>query len=82
MKLSHTPEDTAFGTGAQPPVLKAGSSGGWRQHKCSCPYKKNFTYKHLVAISTRVRVYNHIMAKQVPLSQKRKRGAPSNAKKA
>ena len=41
--------------------------------------------KHLIAISARLQLYGFaipILAKQIPLGQKRKRGAPQKAHKA
>ena len=58
----------------------------WTKGKCSCPYfSKNYKCKHLIAISIRLKLDDCIIplaAKQIPLGQKRKRGAPSKAKKA
>ena len=58
----------------------------WKLGKCSCPYFiKNYMCKHLIGISARCKLVGcqiPLIAKQVPLGQKRKRGAPSKAKKA
>jgi hypothetical protein len=58
----------------------------WKLGKCSCPYyTKNFMCKHLIAISATLRLEGCViplLAKTVPLGQKRKRGAPAKAKKA
>jgi hypothetical protein len=58
----------------------------WKLGKCSCPFfSKNYKCKHLIAISSALKLDNCIIpqnAKNIPLGQKRKRGAPTKAKKA
>ena len=51
----------------------------WKLGKCTCSYyTKNFMCKHLIAISATLRLVGCViplLAKSVPLGQKRKRGA-------
>ena len=52
----------------------------WKLGFCSCPfYAENYKCKHLTAISATLRLEGcsiPLTAKQMPLGQKKKRGAP------
>ena len=58
----------------------------WKLGRCSCPfYLKNYICKHVIAVSATLRLDGCIIpltAKQIPLGQKRKRGAPKKAAQA
>ena len=58
----------------------------WKLGTCSCQYFiKNYYFKHLIGLSARAKLPGCVIdmiAKQVPLGQKRRRGAPPRAKKA
>jgi hypothetical protein len=62
------------------------NSLNWKLGKCSCPYyAKNYKCKHLTAISATLHLPGceiPLTAKQIPLGQKRRRGAPSKARQA
>ena len=61
----------------------------WRQSRCNCPFfHKNYICKHIIGLSKQLNIgdmKNCVIpatAKQILLGQKRKRGAPTKAKKA
>lgn len=56
----------------------------WKQAKCTCPsFLKEYICKHVVGLAIRLKeVSPPLIAKSVPIGQKRKRGRPTLAKKA
>ena len=60
------------------------NTSDWTLSQCSCAwYKKNKICKHVIGISAKLKLCNFpLVAMQIPLGQKRKRGRPEGTKKA